>query len=409
MKKWIAGVGAISLIFMLCSCMKNTTPTTETPETEQGTIAATEPSDTETEIPEPTKTVPTEEPATPKADGVTVYITPAEESEKAADSTNIYSFRSQIITLNIPAYPEAEKKISSVLNDSIADAKEAAEIAKESALRDYDESSSSWSEYFSAIAYTPQRLDSAVVSFSGSTTEFLGGTHPNTTMFSHTFDGKTGDPLTITDILTGEAQLVKVKELVLQDLGKRDNLFEGYEETVAERFLSFNIASAYWYLTDDALVYYFSPYEIAPYAEGTIEVAISYDDLEGILKDEYCKSMPEDVAAPKADIVSQEITPDFQQLYQVVLDPEGEHIYLHGFEDQTSIRISSGYWGISDNEFHCENVYFAASSLNSSDAIEIATFIPDAMPNIQIELNGTTVFYLSQSGEDGTILLLDNP
>lgn len=409
MKKWIAGVSTVLLIFTLCSCMKDTTPTTEAPETEQETtVAPSELSVTGTDAPEPTETVPTEEPTVPKADGVTVSMTPSEDSEKAADGSNIYSFRSQTISLSIPAYPEAEKKIESVINDSIANAKGASQAAKESALRDYDESPS-WSEYFSAIAYTPQRLDNTVVSFSGSTTEFLGSAHPNVTMFSHTFDTKTGDPLTITDILTDEAQLVQVKELVLQELNKKDNLFEGYEETVAERFLSFNIASAYWYLTDNALVYYFSPYEIAPYVEGTIEVAISYEDLNGIMKDEYCKSVPEKVAAPKADIVSQEITADFQQLYQVILDQEGEHIYLHGFQDQTSIRISSGYWGMDDNQFHCENVCFAASSLNASDAIEIATFIPDAMPNIQIELNGTTVYYLSQSGEDGAILLLDNP
>ena len=40
-----------------------------------------------------------------------------------------------------------------------------------------------------------------------------------------------------------------------------------------------------FFLTDSSLVYVFGQYEIAPYALGETEIAISYDQLRELLKD----------------------------------------------------------------------------------------------------------------------------
>lgn len=114
--------------------------------------------------------------------------------------------------------------------------------------------------------------------------EYTGGAHPNSSAGHVTFDLKTGEELTLDDLLkpgwrdplTGmaEAQLRAQYELkegdALNDKGPLfDNVFE----------LNDN-----WFLSPEGLGFSFDPYEIGPYAAGFIEPVIPYSKLKEWVK-----------------------------------------------------------------------------------------------------------------------------
>ncbi len=114
--------------------------------------------------------------------------------------------------------------------------------------------------------------------------EYTGGAHPNSSAGHVTFDLKTGEELTLDDLLKpgwrdpltdlAEAQLrtqYKLKEGdALNDKGPLfDNVFE----------LNDN-----WFLSPEGLGFSFDPYEIGPYAAGFIEPVIPYSKLKDWVK-----------------------------------------------------------------------------------------------------------------------------
>jgi hypothetical protein len=114
--------------------------------------------------------------------------------------------------------------------------------------------------------------------------EYTGGAHPNSSAGHVTFDLKTGEELTLDDLLKpgwrdpltdlAEAQLRSQYELkegdALNDKGPLfDNVFE----------LNDN-----WFLSPEGLGFSFDPYEIGPYAAGFIEPVIPYSKLKDWVK-----------------------------------------------------------------------------------------------------------------------------
>ena len=75
------------------------------------------------------------------------------------------------------------------------------------------------------------------------------------------------------------------------------------------------------------------------------------------------------------------------------------------------MMLEYGSWSYDGTVFYPSNTVFAASNLSFSEAIVLRLFIPDVMPNMRLTYTtdeGTTQKYIFQSGEDGSILLLDN-
>lgn len=77
-------------------------------------------------------------------------------------------------------------------------------------------------------------------------------------------------------------------EQFANDLDSDMTMFQdGYEETVKEHFNLDSSSSACWYFADSGMHFYFSPYEIAPYSVGDIDIEIPYEELQGVLKEAY--------------------------------------------------------------------------------------------------------------------------
>lgn len=114
---------------------------------------------------------------------------------------------------------------------------------------------------------------------------FTGGAHPNSFKSFHIFDGSTGEEkdakLFISDTsafkVKVEAAFKKVEKLP----SDADLEEQGYFLNNHQFFLPAN-----YIFTQQGVLFYYNPYEIAPYARGAIQFVIPYGELEGVVKRE---------------------------------------------------------------------------------------------------------------------------
>ncbi len=407
-----------ALMFSLAGCANNVVTSTESPATSPTTPHIAVQTEPPTEI--PTQSIeetiaPTEEITTPTendaASPMVMTLNPVQEDETAEDGTVVYSFRYQDISLLLPQNATVQAKIQDSMDALISYTKEQTKASAVWAKESYGEAGD-WSAFYTDLFYTPCRMDNAVISVYAKTMDFNGGSHPNCTVLSMNFHGKTGEELRISDIISHESQLEELHSMVLEYLEGENGpkqLLDGYEEVVSERFNTAGGTSANWYLTEDGLVYYFAPYEVAAYRYGVVEVLLPYEMLNGILDDKY---MPESSMERSCSIyadISANVNTDFERTHTIVLESEGESITLYGLENAGAVNISIGYFGIDDNQFYPTETLFSGKELTEQDCIQIITYIPDTIPNIRIQIGGEQgkTLYLSQSGMDGSILLLE--
>ena len=310
MKRWIAAALCIGLILSQTGCgqpeQQETNPSTTAETSPTETQASTTPSPEPGTVPESEEvtspsemieTLPAEEttPVSQTDSLVAVTLAPVLEEEKDADGASIFQHQYQNITLTIPDAPEAAQKMNEAMAQQIKEAADSAAEIRQWAKQAYTGEGESWTPYTSQIIFTPVRLDSAVVSFSGVSWEYTGGIHPNRVLFSVNFHAETGDALALADVLNhtdmAEALYLKVMDRLEQfanDLDSDMTMFQdGYEETVKEHFNLDSSSSACWYFADSGMHFYFSPYEIAPYSVGDIDIEIPYEELQGVLKEAY--------------------------------------------------------------------------------------------------------------------------
>lgn len=211
--------------------------------------------------------------------------------------------------------------------------------------------------YLSQIIFTPKRLDQGVLSLMGEYAKYQGSAHPEVNTLSVTYDLTSGKVLSSKDILTDGADMSALTESVLHALDtQRDSLYEGYEDTVKVLLTD----SENWYLSKTGLVFYFSPYEIGPYASGVITAEVPYSALTGILKDAYFPAEKDStfgyMEAMAFDVDA--MTP-FTQIAEVVCAEDGHKavLYTQGLLENIRILSPEGF------------TVFASAALSPGDGI----------------------------------------
>ena len=96
---------------------------------------------------------------------------------------------------------------------------------------------------------------------------------------AHTFDMETGEELGLSDIVADDENVLK--EIVVRyftDLYNEepDAYWEDAVDVVRE---SVSLQSPF-YLNEEGIVFYFGPYELAPYAGGFKEVVVPYIEFD---------------------------------------------------------------------------------------------------------------------------------
>lgn len=291
------------------------------------------------------------------------------ESEIASDGTVIFTNTYQDIALTVPDPDVAEKVIVDFLNrvEKNSDAKS----VRDSAVRAYQDSPSSWSAFASKVIYKPMRIDLGILSLSGEALTYQGGAHAQYVTKTVTYDLLTGNVLKSSDIFTQSASSDSLTSLVLEALAEqKSSLFEDYEATVTEKFGASAEQNADWYFSCTGLCYFFSPYEIGPFASGTVVAEIPYSKLTGILKDEYFPSEKESIngkisvqAFGTADLNK------YTQTAEVILNESAEKILIYTDTKVDDIRIDQMVPFYANPSYNEPCTIFATGALTPGDAI----------------------------------------
>ncbi len=180
----------------------------------------------------------------------------------------------------LSAYNRQREQNAAITQDTLA------EIAREDA-----EESEDFYGYQSISGIDIKRADGRVLSFTDSFYEYTGGAHGNGGTTGISFDAKTGEKLDLSDLISDKDAL---KDYVMAELearyGADGGLFDGWQDTVRNDIDEVPYAetegfedaegnmSAEFALSASGLEIYFQPYEIGPYALGTVTVEIPYTE-----------------------------------------------------------------------------------------------------------------------------------
>lgn len=253
------------------------------------------------------------------------------ETEKTEGDSIIAYYTHQDASIILPDADVAEQINLDLLN-KIDKSRPAAEAVLEAAKADYKKQEN-WYPYSYAITYQPMRLDQNVLSFFGTESSFDGSPRSLQTGISITYDLTTGDPLSLRSILQEENYADVLCSLIIEGLKNAaiDSLFADYENIVHTKF-STNVPVDSWYFTNEGLCFYFSPYEIAAYAAGTVVAEIPYEKLSGLLKDQY---FPGESLSYSGALLAQVLSDNdaaalekFTQFAEVTVDPDAEQILI---------------------------------------------------------------------------------
>ncbi len=170
-------------------------------------------------------------------------------------------------------------------------------------------------EYFAAhdnnIKASVKRSDEKAFSVTYCYNSYTGGMHPNYYYDASNFESKSGKKLTLGDVFT---DVTKLSEIVRNELIEKYGV-EAFFDIETEEFSGLTASNTNaWTIGYDRVTFYFSPYELAPYAAGLITAELFFTDYSDIINEEF-------TVVPKGYAV--EITDDWNG-YVCDLNPEKE-------------------------------------------------------------------------------------
>jgi len=122
-----------------------------------------------------------------------------------------------------------------------------------------------------------------LLSYTVESSQFSGGAHGGRIFRNVILDLKTGEKIGEEDLFTEKA-LPLINDILLKKLEVQNNV-KSPEELEQIGYFDVTQIGQYknFYLAEDGLVYTFNEYEIGAYALGTIDVKLTFQDLEGFL------------------------------------------------------------------------------------------------------------------------------
>ncbi|MCR5687789.1 MAG: DUF3298 and DUF4163 domain-containing protein [Lachnospiraceae bacterium] len=208
--------------------------------------------------------------------------------------------------------------------------------------------------YSSEIKAEPDRFDDRLFSLQINYYDFAGGAHPNHGTEFLNLDPVTGRKLSLADVITdpeGAPKLIKDKVYAAYpDLVEEIESYaylgeEGENEDIFTR--KFEEDTYTWSVNDEGLYICFSPYEIATYAAGYIDITLGYDEYPGLIVKAYAvsdkidKKALSEVTDADTEEVSPEDSGDAEDAGPVTLsNPGWESFYDEVYEYQGAKHIS---------------------------------------------------------------------
>lgn len=243
-------------------------------------------------------------------------------------------------------------------------------------------------------------------------TSYLGGAHGYTGRYGHTFDIRTGQELTLADLTDNYDAFLSAAVDQLKDIISYGaeyaayGLNDGYEDQLAGLFRDGN-----WYFNDEGLVLMANPYELAGYAAGLIEFTLPYAWLAYQIKADY---LPTESTADGSLTAELSESADAAGNATYVCDTGtgglGACVTFTASGTVENVELNAVTYLEYSNAYRTDGTLWYAGRLAGGESVCVQTWIPDVMPNLAIswrDADGEHVKYISQSGMDGSLILMD--
>lgn len=397
MKKIISLFLCAITLTVLSGCSDENTTISTTPLTTLPGITATEPA-------------PTEPKAQPEQQPMVALSLPVSILRNAIGNVKLFEHVYQEIDVVLPEPDIAERIIIDFLNRT--DTAETAQTISDWANADYDESYPDWVRYLCQATYEPTRVDEAVLSLYGTHVEFGGLNLAQNFNDAVTYDMTTGNVIPLTTVLTNMSR-DELCELLTEQLAQQKDtlsLFDDFADTIRDRFSGSLADEKDWYFTETGLCFFFTPYEIAPYASGTVTAQIPYHTLAGKMNDAYFPP-EQDQTFGKMELMdfSTENADRFSQFAELTLPYGNRSMLLYTDQSVTDVRIEHIQAAQNPSSFDSAYTIFAAPHLTPGDAIKIE-FSDEDLKNLRLRYtsSGKTHYaYFTLQKDNHTVTLTD--
>lgn len=265
-------------------------------------------------------------------------------------------------------------------------------------------------ELSSALSVEVLRNDARVLALAYNESSYTGGAHGMYSERTYCFDPATGEQLTLANISADRAGLReflngKLVQIVQTDADIQERTQGFIDPDAVDTTLGALLRDGSWYFDYDGMVVFSDLYEISSYAAGIISFRIPYAELEGRIDSRF---FPEQGTASGSfrALSAEDMKDGSTQIVDMLkVSGEGQTVYLEAEGEVRDVKITSvAYSGY----FYDLAQLWSCSGLKDS-ALQLVTDIPDGMPNLKItwrDADGQQARYLTQSGEDGTLILM---
>lgn len=336
--------------------------------------------------------------------GYDVTVTYSYEDAQQTDESGKVSFTQSIGTAQIRSKDtRAAERINASLAELYVRFRDDADYTKKVAADQPDEETV---ELSYTVTPTAPRCDTNVLSLVFDVTQDLGGVHADTTRLSRSYNADSGTLLTLGSIAKNEEQLKTfLKNYVIGLAAGEQYMLEDGQSYLfddAQSVIGTIVDEGEnWYFSDNGLVIYANPYDIAPYIYGVMAFEIPYAALEEFIDPDFMPAAYEGENGMVLADAGDKIDPKtLDVLDTVTVDPGMQSVILSAEETVYNVRI-----------YTFERTLWQRNYLTTGEGVEVISSIPDTLPNIGVYYqlaDGTEITRgIFQSGKDGAIILTE--
>ncbi len=262
------------------------------------------------------------------------------------------------------------------------------------------------------------RADNRVISLRYRVNSYTGGAHGLYFDRAYVFDAVSGRLLSFDDLSDDRAALEQLLLDKMYDTLHNDvrykpvfdymTAFKSDENLDSELTALFREGS--WTLTEEGLTVFSDIYEIGSYADGIVRFTVTYDELSGLLKEEWLPcARTYDGELRIMDIDAQD-GKNVHLLDMVSVSDAGQQFRVYAEGTVYDVSVTSVTYINDDIGFYQTETHWYCSYL-SNLGVQVETLIPEGMPDLMVSYRdkaGTVHHCLvTESGEDGSVLLLE--
>lgn len=262
-----------------------------------------------------------------------------------------------------------------------------------------------------------ERGDSRVLSLRYRVNSYTGGAHGLYSDRSYVFDTATGRLLTLDDLSADRPALEKALLDMMTDTVQNDVRYqpligyvEQFTELTMEDALKALIREGSWILGEKGLTVFSDINEIGSYADGVVRFTLPYEELDGLLLEQWMP-MERPVDGSLSIVPLDKLENGTLNLFdKVTVSGDGQEFCVFAEGAVYDVSVDSVTYISDEVGFYQTETHWYGSYL-SDNGIQIQTMIPEGMPNVMIRYldaaGQSHSFLVTQSGEDGSVLLLE--